>query len=461
MAGIIVRRKDDNSVEVSCFVLNYGNRTLTEQKMCSFVNDIPDKPMFVRVDQVVSMPDDISSDFDYDDYVHIADYINFGMHGRMMVGFGNGLDSVKMFNAFPVGAVIDASKEFKDGEILEDNEFFEKIRNRDLAVAKAKDKYADDLMLCSKGFLLDVRKAMASYSELLQQEYSARKKFAKYAKYVESKFFKTSSMEKEKRKLWRDVDAKCADRRNAGAKLSSLMPKIHEAYFAYDMLSRSGQGNYSEMMRKIALDFKNLIVLDVVRKRALGKDVPGGAKFMIAVEAANKTGKYCRRLDSFVSYSSKHFLGYNSSYISKLGEMSSSSKIVAEKRRRYNQLFDVIGFSKFAKIDNTYHPSIFYKAQYVYLLKLFNDGKIDTFSDATVVQRMMSAKYEDKDIELALKNSSVAMVGKPNSEIVSLIANCRIRYNEKVSKAKKAKEVASKKKAMENSKDKSSAQIGN
>lgn len=453
MAGLFVENKGDGKIDLSCLVLNYGNRTLETKKICSFTKDVPDRPIFVRSDQIAGMSDFGDAKFDYDDYMDNADYINFGMHGRMKIEFGHGLDCVKMFNAFPVGAVIESAGKFSDGEILEDNELFEKIYNRDLEVAKAKDKYANDLMISSKELLMGVRKAMSSYSELLQQEYVARKKFIKYSRYMDSKFFKTSSMEKEKRKLWRDVDAKCAERRNSGAALTNLMQKVHESYFAYDMLARSGCGKYSEMMGKVAADFKNLIVLDVVRKHALGKEVPGGPKIMVAVEAARNAGKHCRRLDSFVSYSSKHFLGYHVPYINRLGKNSSSVKIIAEKRRRYNDLFKVIGFSKYGNIDNSVHPSIFYRAEYVYLIKLLNQHKIDTFDDITVVQRMMRAGYKDKDIENALKSCSVALTGRPVSEIISMVANCRIRYNERLKN--NAKAVVSKKKLVENIKGKS------
>lgn len=431
MAGIFLQKNDEGNLELDCFALNYGDRTIKKEIVCSFSKEgIPDRPFLINNVQAADLNDFCYVDFDYDNYINVVDYSNFGMQGKLSIEFGHGLSFIKMMNAFPVGYFADCPDVLTEGTIMDDNELFEKISLRDLAVAEARDKYAEDMMFHTRVSVDDVRKSMASYAELLQQEYSSRKSYLKHLKYMDSRILKTSSMKKEDIKLKHDVDSKCSARRNFAGSLGKLMDSVREAYFAYDMLARSSQGDYSKMMRKIALDFKNIIVLDIVRRRSLGRDAPGGAKFMLSINSARNISKHCRRLNCFISYSTKNYFGYNVSYIKKMIANSSSAIIIEEKRKRFVQLFEAKKFAEYGAVDSSSHPSVFYKAQYLYFLKLFNERKIATFNDKMIVQRMMKAGYSDEKILLALKSVAVDFVGKPNSEINALIANCRIRHNE-------------------------------
>lgn len=427
-AGVFIDKLEDKT-SVGCLVMDYGERVLKRENICSFSKGIPERPVGFKLENLYGMMN-FKSSFDFDDFTKEASYSAFGTSGKVFIEFGRGFECIKVFNMFPVGMIVTADADTVPGHLVDDGNDFGAILAKDRAVAKAKDKYAQDLFFTSKEILMDIRKIATSYSEALQQEYVARKKFIKESKRLESKLIKTSGMKKAVAKLKREVDQKSYDRRNIGLELNAQMKQVHEAYFACDMLSKTSIGNYSEMTGKMARDFKNLIILDVVRKRALGRDVPGGPKMMIAVESASKMNKHCRRLNSFLSYSGKAFNGFNELCVSQMDKGSSSVNIDQEKLRRFLNVLKTIHF----KVDSNYPAPIFYKAQYLYFLKKLNKGEIIKFDDNMIVQRMMKAGYTDDAIEDALTKASVENVGRPRSEMIAVITNCRIRHNSEMAK---------------------------
>lgn len=431
-AGVFID-KDAEKISVSCLVMDYGERLLKQKNICNFSKGISDRPVGFKMENLYGMSN-FKSSFQFDDFVNEASYSAFGTSGRVFIGFGRGFDCIKVFNMFPVGMLTKSDADAAPGRLVDNVDEFGAILAQDRAVAKAKDKYAQDLFFASKEILIDIRKTAVSYSEALHQEYAARKKFAKEAARLDSKLIKTSAMKKAVAKLRQEVNQKCYDRRNIGLELNAKMKLVHEAYFACDMLSKTSLGAYSEMTGKMSKDFKNLIILDVVRKRALGKDVPGGPKMMIAVESAAKMNKHCRRLNSFLSYSGKAFNGFNELYVSCLNEGSTSINIDKEKQKRYINILKMLH----TNVNSSYPASEFYKSQYLYFLKKLNKGEIIKFNDNMIVQRMMKAGYSDGAIEEALTTSSIENVGRPRGEMTAIITNCRIRYDSDMERLRKA-----------------------
>lgn len=428
-SGFVVEKNDESSkLKICYYAMDYKDRVVRKREFCSFDGEVPDRPLFFKRDVIMNYSEkEFRDDFSYDKLSKRVNYMNPGSRGLVEMKFGNGLQAVRMFNDFAESAVpYGFGGNFTLGDSV-DNDLFEVLRDRDIEIATAKDCYAEDLMFAVKELAGEARKLIVKYSELLRDERNARKKYAKFCTQFDKKFIKTSSMKKEKDKLFKDIGMKTSARKSAGIAFSALMPKIKEAYFAFDMLSKSNSKLYSEAMLKMSTDFKNLIKLDIIRRRALGKDVPGGPKLMVASNVSTLFNKYCRRLESNSGFIVKNYLGYNSKYLQARIKDSTSKKIVDEKRRRFGNIFDIV---KFGSVDNTYPAPLFYKAQYCYYLKLFNENKLKTFDDSTVVLRMMAAQYPDNEIIKTIENLSPEAVGKPRSEIVSLISNCRIRYNE-------------------------------
>lgn len=437
-AGVFID-KEVEKTSVSCLVMDYGERLLKLKNLCNFSKGIPDRPVGFKMENLYGMSN-FKSSFQFDDLVNEASYSAFGTSGRVSVGFGRGFDCIKVFNMFPVGMVTKSNADAAPGRVVDNVDEFGAILAQDRAVARAKDKYAQDLFFASKEILIDIRKTAVSYSEALQQEYAARKKFAKEAARLDSKLIKTSAMKKAVAKLRQEVNQKCYDRRNIGLALNAKMKLVHEAYFACDMLSKSSLGAYSEMTGKMSKDFKNLIILDVVRKRALGKDVPGGPKMMIAVESAAKMNKHCRRLNSFLSYSGKAFNGFNELCVSRLNAGSTSINIDKEKGKRYINILRMLH----SKVNSSYPATEFYKAQYLYFLKKLNKGEIIKFNDNMIVQRMMKAGYSDDAIKEALTTVSFENVGRPRGEMTAIITNCRVRYNSEMERLRRVTQNAQK-----------------
>ena len=431
-AGLFID-KEAEKTNVGCLVMDYGERLLRQKDICSFFKGIPDRPVCFKMENLYGMSN-FKSSFQFDDFVNEASYSAFGTSGRVFIGFGHGFDCIKVFNMFPVGMITKDSGDAAPGRLVDNVDEFGAILVQDRAVARAKDKYAQDLFFASKEILIDIRKTAVSYSEALQQEYVARKKFAKEAARLNSKLIKTSGMKKAVAKLRQEVSQKCYDRRNIGLALNAKMKLVHEAYFACDMLSKTSLGAYSEMTGKMSKDFKNLIILDVVRRRALGNDVPGGPKMMIAVESAAKMNKHCRRLNSFLSYSGKAFNGFNELYVSRLNAGSTSINIDKEKGKRYINILRMLH----SKVNSSYPAPEFYKAQYLYYLKKLNKGEIIKFNDNMIVQRMMKAGYSDGAITEALTTASFENVGRPRGEMTAIITNCRVRYNSEMERLRKA-----------------------